>query len=46
VVNEFESLEAIAYSRTHHSHEQLINSFLENYWVDIVAKIVEKCIAH
>jgi hypothetical protein len=28
VVNEFESLEAIAYSRTHHSHEQLINSFL------------------
>jgi len=46
VVNEFESLEAVAYSRMHRSHEQLIISFLENYWIDIVGNIVDELIAH
>jgi len=46
VVNEFESLEAIAYSKMHHSHEQLIVSFLENYWTDIIVKIIHELTAH
>jgi len=40
VVNEFESLEAMAYGRIHQSHEELINSFLENYWTNIIMSIV------
>ena len=46
VVNEFESLEAIAYARMHHSHEQLIVSFLQNYWTNVIMSIVSELTAN
>jgi hypothetical protein len=45
VVNEFESMEAVAYSRGSSNKEMMIRNFLEEYWLNLFkSMLIDKLI--